>query len=198
MGNDKTSWLNLDDDEEDKLLDKSSGAFTETLNNGGQANMHTHVHTPTTGSSDMRTVLEQRVEKTQLFVDSNAGFEEDVDPVVGWLVVVGGPGLGKSVTLGSGMNTLGRDEDAPVALPFGDTQISGSDHLRIIYDSETRSFFVAPGSGRNLSKLNKVIIASTMPLPNHAILSVSKRTHLKFVAFCDESFDWADLPPAAS
>jgi hypothetical protein len=199
MSKDKTSWLNLDDDD-DALTDQpSAGTFTETVG-GGQAGVKTRYDggAGPNDNADMRTVIDSTVEKTQLFVNSAAGFEEDVDPVVGWLVVVSGPGLGKSVTLGAGMNTLGRDTESSVPLPFGDTQISAADHLRIIYDNESRSFFVAPGSGRNVSRLNKMIIATTMPLPNHSVLSISKNTHLKFVAFCDENFDWADLPPATA
>ncbi|MEO0017489.1 MAG: hypothetical protein RLZZ522_772 [Verrucomicrobiota bacterium] len=45
-------------------------------------------------------------------------------PVVGWLVVVEGPGRGKSVTLGYGMNAIGREPGNRVVLPFGDMQIS--------------------------------------------------------------------------
>ncbi len=191
MGNDKTSWLNLDDDDAD-LGGETHNPFTETLPGDGGGQGPTYVPHDS-GASDMRTVLEDGVEKTQIYLDETAGFDEDTDPVVGWLVVVSGPGLGNSITLGAGMNTLGRDPDTAVSLPFGDNQISANDHLRVIYDDEARAFFVAPGSGRNVSRINGQIIATTMSLPNHAILSVSKKTHLKFVAFCDESFDWSDL-----
>lgn len=205
MGNDKTSWLNLDNDDDDLNLEPSTdGLFTETLPNSGPLE-ETHMHKDTPGGvdrkSEMRTTLEPTVEKTEIYhagkadqYAGNGGFDPMTDPIVGWLVVVKGPGLGQSVSLGSGMNTLGRDGAERAALDFGDTLISGKDHLRIIYDDANRAFFVAPGSGRNISRMNGQIVATTAALDNYALLELSKQTHVRFVAFCNEQFDWADLP----
>ena len=41
------------------------------------------------------------------------------DPPVGWLVVIRGPGKGRVLTLGNGMNSLGRGADARVRINFG-------------------------------------------------------------------------------
>ena len=195
MGNDKTSWLDLDDDD-DNLEDTG---FTESIPaSQGEA---THVPASDSGQTDVRTVLEPSTEKTEIYHAGKAGqfegtgdFDPMTDPIVGWLVVVKGPGLGRSVGLGSGMNTIGRDSDARTSLPFGDTLISGDDHLRIIYDDANRSFFLAPGSGRNISRANGQIVAQTMPLETHSLIELSKQTHVRFVAFCTEAFDWSDLP----
>ncbi len=200
MGNDKTSWLNLDDDDDDLSGGHQGGGFTESLpDDDGGAGPTRHVPTGI-DASEMRTQFEPTAEKTEIYHaglgDGFAGsgaFDPMTDPIVGWLVIVQGPGMGKSVNLGAGMNTLGRDEGERVSLNFGDTLISGNDHLRIIYDDANRTFFVAPGSGRNISRVNGQIIATTAQLENYALLELSKKTHVRFVAFCNEAFDWADL-----
>ena len=46
------------------------------------------------------------------------------DPVVGWLVIVAGPGKGRALQLGYGANTLGRGSTDRVNLNFGDERIS--------------------------------------------------------------------------
>lgn len=197
MGNDKTSWLNLDED--DDILGQEATDFDDDVGRRPEGtvpsnDMPTQAY-PQAGSpyNDAQTVLEPGVEKTEFHVDLGQDEGEAVDPVVGWLVVVKGPGIGKSVTLGAGMNTLGRDEKESVCVGFGDKQISGSDHLRIIYDDANRAFFLAPGSGRNISRVNGQIVAQTMPMENHALIELSKKTHVRFVAFCNDKFDWSDL-----
>ena len=196
MGNDKTSWLNLDDDDDDDLSGgggDTGGAFTQSID-------ATHAAEPThvpggNGFSEMKTDFDPVPEKTEIYHAGmeNSGFDPMTDPIVGWLVVVKGPGIGQSVNLGSGMNTVGRDASERTAMAFGDTLISGKDHLRIIYDDANRAFFVTPGSGRNISRMNGQIIANTAPLHNYALLELSKNTHVRFVAFCNEAFDWSDI-----
>ncbi|MEL6508276.1 MAG: FHA domain-containing protein [Pseudomonadota bacterium] len=198
MGNDKTSWLDLDDEDDDLIGGGTTGGFTETIEQGpgGSGAAPTDIVTPQDvpgAPSPAQTVLDPGVEKTEFAMDDSIGFDEDVDPVVGWLVVIGGPGLGMSRSLGAGMNSVGRDPSERVALDFGDKQISGQDHLRILYDDANRAFYVAPGSGRTISRVNGQIIAQTMPLEDHAVLELSKKTKVHFVSFCGEAFDWSDL-----
>lgn len=50
------------------------------------------------------------------------------DPPVGWLVVVRGLGQGRTVTLGHGMNPIGRDRGERVCIDFGDRMISRRRH----------------------------------------------------------------------
>jgi hypothetical protein len=91
------------------------------------------------------------------------------------------------------MNTLGRGSDARCSLPFGDTLISSDDHLRIIYDDADRAFLVAPGSGKNVSRLNGQLLTQTMPLEDGSLIELSKRTKVRFRPFCGAHFDWSDL-----
>lgn len=200
MGNDnKTSWLFDKDDEElnDNLDFGADDGFTESISPSDDE----ATHAMPSGSSFSEAPTEYvEDEKTQIYhggmsknFSDKAEFDPMVDPITGWLVVVKGPGLGQSVNLGSGMNTLGRDSNERVSLDFGDKMISGKDHLRVIFDDANRVFFAAPGTGRNISRINGQIVATTMPLENYALIELSKQTHVRFVAFCNEDFDWSEL-----
>lgn len=200
MVKDKTSWLfdQSDSDADDDLdLGIDSDGFTETLRQGYDDGV---TRDAGFNESDFKTEFVNTVEKTEIYHSGKNGAFDDAskpdqmdDPVVGWFVVVKGPGMGKSVTLGSGMNKVGRDPKERVALPFGDKLISSEDHLRVIYDDETRSFLIAPGGGANVSKVNRKIVAMPMPLENYALVELSKQTHVRFVVFCNEGFDWSDV-----
>ena len=56
---------------------------------------------------------------------ARASFEQD--PVVGWLVVVGGPGLGSFRPIYEGNNAVGRGSDQRIAIDFGDNSISSTE-----------------------------------------------------------------------
>ncbi|MCY4260518.1 MAG: FHA domain-containing protein [Rhodobacteraceae bacterium] len=201
MGQDKTSWLDLNEDDGRTRDLGNASPFTQSIDPASSDPTHAMPGTQAHGASEMRTMVEPGIEKTEIYHPGKVkefkgagGFDAMTDPVTGWLVVVKGPGLGQSVPLGAGMNALGRDSDATPPLPFGDMLISGKDHLRILYDDAIRSFFVTPGSGRNISRVDGALVTQTMPLESHAVIELSKQTHVRFVAFCTNSFDWSDLP----
>ena len=115
------------------------------------------------------------------------------DPVVGWLVVVGGPGLGSFRPIFEGNNAIGRGKDQRIPLDFGDTTISSEEQAYIRYDSMDRSFLFVP----NLSKTNIVAINDKRPtgavkLELMDVITMG-RTQLAFVPFCGEEFDWSEL-----
>ena len=195
MGKDKTSWLF--DESDSEFEDDTSGEFTETL--------HPSEETRGFSDSEAKTDFVPSTDKTEIYhggmaakFSTSANFEDIDDPIVGWFVVVKGPGLGQSVNLGSGMNSVGRDPSERVSMPFGDTLISSKDHVRVIYDDETRAFLIAPGGGSNVTKVNKQIVASPIALENYALVQLSKQTHVRFVAFCNDQFDWSDLANAGA
>lgn len=197
MSTDKTKWI-FDNDEE--LNDELDSDFTETIDprqaevTGGLVDDPTHV------DDDDTTRLVPGNDKTQIFlggqekiVATSTKYEDLEDPVVGWLVVIKGAGLGQSVPIGVGMNTIGRDNESRITLDFGDKMLSGNDHARIIYDDDSRGFFIAHGSGKNITKVNGQMVATTLALKNYDVIEITKATHLRFVALCNENFDWADL-----
>ncbi len=115
------------------------------------------------------------------------------DPVVGWLVVVGGAGLGAFRPIFEGNNTLGRARTQRIAIDFGDETISGEEQAYIRYDSADRSFLFVP----NLSKTNVVSINNRKPTAAVALQAMDVitmgRTQLAFIPFCGADFDWSEL-----
>jgi hypothetical protein len=115
------------------------------------------------------------------------------DPVVGWLVVVGGPGLGAYRPIYEGNNGIGRGKTQRIPIDFGDDSISTEEQAYIRYDSVDRSFLFVP----NLSKTNIVSINDKKPtgavqLQSMDVITMG-RTQLAFVPFCGDEFDWSEL-----
>lgn len=115
------------------------------------------------------------------------------DPVVGWLVVVGGPGLGAFRPIFEGNNTVGRGAGQRIPIDFGDDTISSEEQAYIRYDSADRKFLLVP----NLAKTNVVAVNDRKPtgaveLAGMDLITMG-RTQLVFVPFCGNDFDWAEL-----
>ena len=113
------------------------------------------------------------------------------DPVVGWLVIVEGPGKGRSVQLGYGSNSLGRGATDRVKLDFGDDQISRNGHAVVTYDPRGRKFYVQHGGGTNLTYLGDQPVLTPAELPPLSEIGIGN-TVLRFVPFCGTEFDWQD------
>ncbi len=115
------------------------------------------------------------------------------DPVVGWLVVVGGPGLGAFRPIFEGNNTVGRAKTQRIPVDFGDEAISSEEQIYIRYDSVDRIFLLVP----NMSKTNIVAVNDRKPTAAVQLapmdLITMGRTQLCFVPFCGAEFDWAEL-----
>lgn len=115
------------------------------------------------------------------------------DPVVGWLVVVGGPGLGAFRPIFEGNNTLGRGKSQRIPIDFGDEAISSEEQAYIRYDSVDRKFLLVP----NMAKTNIVAVNDKKPTAAVTLAAMDLismgRTQLCFVPFCGGEFDWAEL-----
>lgn len=117
----------------------------------------------------------------------------DQDPVVGWLVVVGGAGIGQFRPIFEGNNSMGRSANNRIAIDFGDDAISSDEQAYIRYDSADRSFLFVP----NLAKTNVVSVNDKRPtgaveLSQMDVITMG-RTQLVFVPFCGQEFDWSAL-----
>ena len=115
------------------------------------------------------------------------------DPVVGFLVVVGGPGLGCHRPVYEGNNTVGRTAQNRVPLDFGDETISAEAQAYIRYDSADRSFLFVP----NLAKTNVVSVndkrpAGAVELKAMDVITLG-RTQVAFLPFCGQEFDWSEI-----
>lgn len=122
---------------------------------------------------------------------SDASNEVCDGPVVGWLVIVEGPGRGQAHALGYGMNPIGRGVDQRVRLDFGDRQISRASHAVVVYDPRGRQFFLQHGSSANLTYLDGQLVLTPQPLAHGSDILIG-RTRLRFVALCGPTFDWQD------
>lgn len=156
---------------------------------------------PTTTVARQKAVVEEVEEETEEMAPTKlvrgkqkverGDFQQD--PVVAWLVIVGGPGIGAYRPVFEGNNTIGRGAGNRVPIDFGDEAISGEEQAYIRYDSADRSFLFVP----NLAKTNVVSVneqrpAAPVPLQNMDVI-VMGRTQLVFVPFCGPDFDWAEL-----
>jgi hypothetical protein len=116
----------------------------------------------------------------------------ETDPVVGWLVVVGGHGRGKSLALGNGNNAIGRASTSRVPLDFGDNEIHREGHAIITFDPRSRKFYLQPGTGSSTTNLtyldgNVVLQPSEIRTGQEIMLG---GTRLRFVALCGTEFAW--------
>ena len=132
--------------------------------------------------------------KTKVFGGSDEELKYYQEPVVGWLVVVGGPGIGAHRPIFMGSNTIGSDPGQRIPIDFGDDYISKEEQAYIRYDADDRQFLFIP----NLAKTNVVSIDNVKPtsavrLMPYDIIAMGD-TQLVFIPFCGEEFDWSDLP----
>lgn len=114
-------------------------------------------------------------------------------PVVGWLVIVDGPGAGHSFALTYGCLHIGRDAQQDIVLDFGDAGISRRQHAAIEYEPRERLCFLRRGDNRVYVNGERLPMGEERPLRSGDHIDIAD-TRLAFVAFCGESFDWNDPP----
>ncbi|WP_244442657.1 FHA domain-containing protein [Azospirillum lipoferum] len=114
------------------------------------------------------------------------------EPVVGWLVIVEGPGRGTSRPLGYGMNSIGRAEGQRVRLDLGDNEISRQQHAQLTYDPRGRKFYLRHGEGANLTYVGDQPVLTPVELHGGEFIGLGSKTVLRFVPFCGPDFDWQD------
>jgi hypothetical protein len=115
------------------------------------------------------------------------------DPVVGWLVITGGPGLGAFRPVFEGNNSIGRAPTSRIPLDFGDDSISFEEQAYLRYDGNDRGFLFVP----NMSKTNVVSVNAKRPTAAIELAAmdviVMGRTQLVFMPFCGPEFDWSEI-----
>ncbi|MDH3234208.1 MAG: FHA domain-containing protein [Alphaproteobacteria bacterium] len=146
---------------------------------------------PKTQIVGARRRSEEKAEPTGNAPGSTTLSDPMEDPVVGWVVVVDGPGQGASLTLGYGMNSIGRAPTERICLDFGDSQISRTSHASITYDPRGKKYFINHGGGKNLTYLGEDPVLTPIQLKGGEEVMIGDTT-LRFVPFCGEDFDWRD------
>ena len=110
------------------------------------------------------------------------------EPVVGWLVCVEGPEVGKDYRLYGRINTIGRAEDNDVVLAQEHT-VSQKNHVRLAYDAKHNNYQLIPGDGSNVTYLNDEPLYVPQRLNAYDILEMGE-TKLIFVPLCNDRFRW--------
>lgn len=118
------------------------------------------------------------------------------EPVVGWLVVLSGPGKGKHRPIYNGANTVGRNADQRIPLDFGDTSIAREQQAFVVYDTRKRQFQIVPNLARsNLVHLNNEALLTNAELKPRDRITMGETT-LLFMPLCGKEFDWSDMGSA--
>ena len=112
------------------------------------------------------------------------------EPVVGWLVCVEGPEVGKDYRLFSRINAIGRAEGNDVVLAQEHT-VSQKNHVRLAYDAKHNNFQLIPGEGTNVTYLNDEPLYVPQKLNAYDVLEMGA-TKLIFVPLCSERFRWPE------
>ena len=134
------------------------------------------------------SIPSQNVDNQTIVITNLANKSLHVEPVVGWLIVIKGEGMGSDHRIVSGMNSIGRNIENKIVLDYGDNTIS-SNHAIIIYDYKNNIFFFQHGGGTNLSYVNDSVVLQPIELKSGDIIGLG-HTELRFVPFCDNSFNW--------
>ncbi len=115
---------------------------------------------------------------------------QTVNPAVGWLVVVDGPGRGRDLPFAVGMNAIGRGTDNDVVLDFGDEEVVSEAHAYIVYDDEARSFHATHAGQNNVVRLNNEPLLEAKEVQSGDQLRLGQTT-LRLVTLCGPDFDWS-------
>ena len=143
----------------------------------------------TIGKTEIPDVIRRRMDKEK----DNRTIGEfkrklGYEPVVGWLVCIEGPEVGKDYRLFGRINTIGRGEGNDVVLAQEHT-VSQKSHVRLAYDAKHNNYQLIPGDGANITYLNDEPLYSAQSLNPYDILELGD-TKLIFVPLCNDQFRW--------
>lgn len=116
--------------------------------------------------------------------------EQGVDPVVGWLVCMEGKEKGKDYRIHSDNNYVGRSDKMDICIKNDDT-ISRENQAVVTYDAGDRCFYISPGEGRSIIRLNGKAIFQTVEIHAYDRVTIGK-TELLFIPLCGENFAWEE------
>jgi hypothetical protein len=111
-----------------------------------------------------------------------------MDPVVGWLVCIGGPDKGRDWRLTVGRNVIGRG-DMAVNIDLDD-EVSRSGNAVLVFEPRKQSFTLLSGDG-GLSYVNGEPLHVPTALHAYDKIEVGKST-LIFIPFSGSKFDWGN------
>lgn len=128
-------------------------------------------------------------DKTTFILSNSKEADPSFNPVVGWVVVVDGPGRGSALQIYYGQNSIGRGTDQRICLDFGDARISREAHAFLVYDEIQRKFFLKDNGKSSVVRLNGTIVLAPTEIGDRSLITIGQTT-LLFIALCSDSFDW--------
>jgi hypothetical protein len=111
-----------------------------------------------------------------------------INPVVGWLVCIGGPDKGRDFRLHAEKNFIGRSPKMDVCIP-GDDTVSREKHAVVVFDPKKLSFWAMGGEAAGLVYLNGEVVYSPTPMKRDDLLEIGQ-TRLVLIPFCGERYRW--------
>ncbi|MBL1230518.1 FHA domain-containing protein [Enterococcus sp. BWB1-3] len=143
-------------------------------------------------------VKEETAQKNAAGADTT--FDEDseyieelelIDPVVGWLVCIKGPQLGRDYRIMAEKNFIGRSDDMQIQI-LGDNRIARRNHAIVAYDPLKRSTLILPGDSQGLVYLNNEAVYTPVELNPYDVIQLGNSQFL-FIPLCGEHFEWESL-----
>lgn len=117
-----------------------------------------------------------------------AFYDNEAEPVVGWLICVKGEYFGISFPLKTGKNTIGRSSRMDVALTK-EMSISRDRHAILTYEPRKRQFFVQPGEGNGLTYVNDDLLMMPQEIYDYDVVQVGNGIFV-FRTLCGDKFTW--------
>jgi len=118
-------------------------------------------------------------------------YEDNNEPVVGWVVATNTDEKGNSFELKCGKNTIGRSGNGQlvdISLDH-DTTISRGTQAIIIYEPKKRHFLVQNANGSSLVYYNDDLLMAFNELSAYDRITIGE-TELLFIPLCSDRFTW--------
>jgi len=189
----------MENDDKTRILGRPSerskyDEATRIISEGNRTLEITKISSSTTDSdSDKTVILGPSTTNKSITAEDAFNVQNQLnDPVVGWLAIISGPGVGSFVRLGYGMNSIGRSDDQRCRLNFGDEKISRQNHANLTYDPRGRKFYLQHGGGQNLTYIENQPVLQAVELKGGENITLGNTT-LRFAPLCGVGFEYCDV-----
>lgn len=138
----------------------------------------------------MKLQEEAPAEKPDGFEPPVELLEEEITPVCGWLVCIGGARVGMDYKIHDGKNFIGRGDEMDIQI-LGDNAINRRNHAIIVYDAKNRNFMLLPGDSEGLVYSGGDAVYVPTLVEPYDTIELGKSKFL-FIPLCGTNFEWKD------
>ncbi|MCR5121471.1 MAG: FHA domain-containing protein [Ruminococcus sp.] len=124
---------------------------------------------------------------------AHCGFEDDIEPVVGWLAVATTADKGASFEIKSGRTTIGRSGNGQIVDVSleRDASVSRGAQATITYDSKKVRFLIKSNDANTLVYVNDELLMDYTELNPYDKIQLGD-SELIFIPLCSDKFTWND------